>query len=220
MTAELREHALDLAARALGDRRAVEVGDGPLPTEAEAVTVLDEIDDRERLWTRLRRARDAAAAGVPVVVYVANHSLEPSGAGATPSELRDLFAGAGEVTFLEQRRIESSIAEIGDGPPERVAPPPGGPGQPQRLLVLANLPAPNPAEAALGAPSAAEPRRGEVERRLAELRARNRALADARIGTPPDETARLRARRAERRLLFARVREIVSALLSRRRLRG
>jgi hypothetical protein len=218
MTAELREHALDLAARALGDRRAVEVGDGPLPTEAEAVTVLDEIDDRERLWTRLRRARDAAAAGVPVVVYVANHSLEPSGAGATPSELRDLFAGAGEVTFLEQRRIESSIAEIGDGPPQRVATPRGGSGQPERLLVLANLSAPNPAEAAFGAAEGTE--RRELERRLAELRAHNRALADARIGVPRDEAARVRARRAERRLLFARVREIVSALLSRRRLRG
>ena len=217
---ELTAHALELAAALLGDRRAVEATDEPVPVEAEAVTLLSGWDDRDLLRRRLQRVREAAVAGVPAVAYVANPVVEPSGSGVTPEELRRTFEGVSGLEFLAQRGVECSVADPGQGPPREPSGAGAAVGPPRRMLVVANLPDATRAEARLARDAAEQRRRSELERRLAELRSRNLELARARTGRPLDEGARSRARLAERRLLFARVRETLSALLARRRLRG
>ena len=217
---DLTGHALALAAALLGERRAVEATGEPLPVEAEAVTLLSGWDDRDLLRLRLRRVREAAEAGVPAVAYVANPVMEPSGSGVTPDELRRAFEGVSGIEFLAQRGVECSVADLEQGSPGGPSGAGAGVGPPRRMLVVANLPDAARAEAHLAADAAERRRRSELERRLAELRSQNVELARARTGRPLDESARTRARLAERRLLFARVRETLSALLARRRLRG
>jgi hypothetical protein len=219
MTDHLRAHALGFAAHLLGDRRGVEIGDESLPADAEAVLLTEEAPDPGRLRRRLERAREAAGAGTPVVVYVAKPTAEPANAGAA-IDPRKVFDGVSDAMVFEQRAVEYSLARDAGAPPQSIQPRPSRSGTPDGLMVVANLPVPNEAEARLFARSAATERRRELERRLATLRARNLELARSRLGAPVEIRAASRARVAERRLLLARVREIVSALLSRRRLRG
>jgi hypothetical protein len=219
VTDDLRAHALGFAAHLLGDRRGVEIGDEALPTDAEAVLLTEEAPDPGRLRGRLERARDAAAAGTPVIVYVATSDAEHANAGAA-IDPRKLFDGVSDAVVFEQRAVEYSLAQEAGAPPQSIPPGPSRSGTPDGLMVVANLPVPNEAEARLFARSAATERRRDLERRLATLRTRNLELARSRLGAPVENRAASRARVAERRLLFARVRETVSALLSRRRLRG
>lgn len=217
---ELRVHALDLAGRLLGDRRTVEAAEDPLPADAEAVSLLEGRGDPGRLLRRLERVREAVDAGLPAVVYLPNRAMEPSGEGLTPQEVWRAFEGVDEAVFLEQRAVECSLGDLGEGPPAKASAAGASVGPPRRMLVVVNLPDAVRAEGRLASAPADGPRRRALERRLAELRARNLELARARSGRPLDQGARARARLAERRLLFARIRETVSVLLARRRLRG
>ena len=216
-TDELRAHLNEVIGRLVGDRRAVEVGDEPPPADAEAIVLTEDVADPERLRARLARAGDAAAGGTPTVVSVATGPA--GGAGISPDELRRAFEGVPGVRFLEQRPVEATVANLPTGPAGEAAA--GGGGPATRLVAVANLPAPDQAEVRLSgtADGARETVEG-LERRLSELRAENLELARSRLGERPDPAPAVRARAAERRLLFARVRETLSALLSRRRLRG